>query len=275
MTTITSATPAGQKVTDTAIALASQFMQNTGGNILDSGGFYGRQYQRLNDAATSSGLSGAEYMLSRPEAHIRLSKPYKDGNSALNWVLADTFHVLNRHLTYSPEETELLRGFEENNPEEDDIAGKFSEFRGDYMETAYTYNYDNMFSTDFVYWTYEIDFETYVIISTHNGCDARTGFSQTKIYKYNGEFDYFNFSIELFFETFLTSCAGAIEIPTTARGDGFYVSFNSNRNSIYRSDIEDEIEELPILCENGYVVSDPLNVLTSKIDKVSVSLEIY
>ena len=65
------------------------------------------------------------------------------------------------------------------------------EIRRDGYDGGYTYNNENDLSQDFVWDSLLVDGEQYVFIQTHNGCDARGGFSTPVVAAVNDENFYF------------------------------------------------------------------------------------
>lgn len=160
-----------------AESLAAQFTEDTGRHILDSGGAYGRGFERL------AGMTAADFE-SLPA--VTVDRDYGD-------VSVSLFHVLREHLDVTPDTLELTREFRayvESTPEGEgyyNTAHTVEEFldgigasRG---HTDNTYNYDTLADGVVQYVEFKLGDTDYVALSTHNGADVRGGYSDFVIYR--------------------------------------------------------------------------------------------
>lgn len=176
----------------TEIALAEMLTENTGRHFLDSGGAYGRAWERNRAAA---GNNPVEYFRNRPEIW--------QGWRGEEWATVDVFHYLAERLEYSPKLTRAFRMFVYANPKRYLNAGSedmetflaagesrgWFDLSGDHFG-GYTYNHENALSQDIVYQTFTVNDENpfdlwgeFVAISIHGGCDARGGFTDWRIFE--------------------------------------------------------------------------------------------
>ena len=186
-------------MTPTQSRLLGQLCENTGTDILDSGGSSGRMWQRnagrdlfaepcatYDDRWSGDGwldvtLSTAHYLSARLDV-TRISE-----------ALTRTFHGYvdadwqngRRYDDHSQRYTNSICTLEEW-IDSDERIDNHSEFGG----SGNTYNDDSRLSQNFQWKMLTYDDIDYVAISTHNGADARGGYSDIVIYEMDG-WDYF------------------------------------------------------------------------------------
>lgn len=181
--------------------------ESTGEHMLDSGGAYGRHWQR-NQKKSFKDFKNA------PVYSFELES-YKD-NKKIDFVdcTKSLFHHLNESLEYSERETKNLNDWINENPYHwadnregranclPDIEEYFERFEGT-PNCCYTYNDENILSQDFQFVhsgnIYDSDL---IALSIHNGCDARGGFTDYKMFRcdWDALLDYNRFTISAFLE---------------------------------------------------------------------------
>jgi hypothetical protein len=135
--------------------------QHTGRSILDSGDFYGRHYERP---------------LPKKPILVSCDKERKEFNVSISTVafLEEHFEI----------DTELTKEFRLIDKNLDEAMEVFAKRHGlGHVQSDNTYNHENDLSQDFQFtilsesadWCY--DEEALWVISTHNGCDIRGGYS--------------------------------------------------------------------------------------------------
>ena len=154
--------------------------ESTGEHFLDSGGAYGRHWQRnqkksLNDF--------------KNEKYITFDNDYDIATKSL-------FHHLTESLTFNSKLTNKLNNWikKDKYHYSDNPKGRCNDlesveqFMSEFIYpdrkiyTNYTYNEDNVLSQD-IQFIYSEIYETDIIaLSIHNGCDARGGFTDYKIF---------------------------------------------------------------------------------------------
>ena len=149
---------------------------STGTHILDSGGAYGRHFER-NQKRTldfNEGLKLDDWGVTIP-IHIFMDTMFE---------LDDNTKMFNRLL--SKEYFWVQEAFEhlESLGYDLDISG----YGGSQADN--TYNSDNDLSQDFQYQLFEYDGEYYCLFQLHNGCDIRGGYTNTVVWKV-ADIDYF------------------------------------------------------------------------------------
>lgn len=196
--------------------------QNTGTHILDSGGAYGRHWERNQKHTLTDFKESPDIVYS---AHV-----YRDGELSLD-VTKSLFHHLVNNLNYEEYVDKLFHRFvdiyikefyEYWDDERNCGYGDFDwnkamkcfcelvrkdrkgnrqwiswEFEGEEW-SGYTYNDENILSQDFVYDV----MGGWVFIQSHNGCDARGGFSWPHLFQLKD--DVFNL---LNFNDYTVSCS--------------------------------------------------------------------
>lgn len=193
MTTQTIDTPTelDSPATPTEIAVVELLTENTGTHILDSGGAYGRNWER------NQGKAVADY---RAEPAARLD--YAE------YVTLSLFHWLVARLDYDPHADRVFRLWTElDDPEHDTpwlvsaerfaarvVTGdpdndRWASYPGQYLSgVTNSYNHEDALSQtiQFVVYTDPRDDETYVLLQVHGGCDVRGGYTAPKVFRTNG-----------------------------------------------------------------------------------------
>ena len=124
------------------------------------------------------------YFESRPEVDLERCEPYP---------LLDVFHFLSERLELATEADAAFREWATTGDRSDEswlaCASGWPEHLGVRGSTGYTYNYENALSQDVHYTVYEHEDETYAVVSIHNGCDARSGFTTPRVFLDSSGFD--------------------------------------------------------------------------------------
>ena len=153
--------------------------ESTGEHFLDSGGAYGRHWQRnqkksLNDFKNEDYLTHDKYNCTYKSLfhHLNESLIYdsKLTNKLNNWIKKDKYH-------YSDNPKGRCNDLESVEQFMSEII-----YPDKKVNCHYTYNEDNVLSQD-IQFIYSEIYETDIIaLSIHNGCDARGGFTDYKIF---------------------------------------------------------------------------------------------
>lgn len=169
-------------------AIAEMFTESTGAHMLDSGGAYGRSWERNQSGAEAAG-SAVEYFKSRPEVEFRFH------DDEFDYLTIDGFHWLTKNVEYDPE---LQARFEAYAAESDEPwlvdMEEFMEAENDRdSRIVNTYNFDTPLNETFqwVEWRDEYG-DTLVLLSYHGGCDVRGGYTKPRAFRvledYMGDF---------------------------------------------------------------------------------------
>ena len=180
--------------------LAEMLTENTGRHMLDSGGAYGRAWERNKDRDIESFKSEPESVL---EARV-----YSYGDSEPSAELGVThsvFHFLSQCLEY---DAKLDRKFDRfcDRPENKDsgylelmqefpayafpgesVGGIYGDSSG--PVTVNTYNGEDLLSQAIQYCYWEIDGEGYALLQIHGGCDVRGGYTRPRAFRADIEGD--------------------------------------------------------------------------------------
>jgi hypothetical protein len=188
------------ELTATQQSILDQLCENTGTHFLDSGGSSGRAWQRnaghnlfaapdavFNDQWSGDGyldvtISTAHYLDARIDV-TRVSRALT--RTFRNWVNKDW----ENGRRYGDHDQRYSNGGGTMYEwiEDDDRIETHPEFGGG----GYTYNDENRLSQDFMWNMFAYNDIEYVAISTHNGADARGGFSDWVVYEMDGGWDCF------------------------------------------------------------------------------------
>lgn len=189
------------ELTDAERPLYTMFTENTGRHFLDSGGAYGRAWQRNRRRDLRADAQGhLEFFIS---------------GRRFEYVSISTYHFLEQRVVYNERLDGIFQQWRKRKSVEgdrlpDQMIGfpvwlkkmlpkaRFRSPFGEEMDKPtyiYTYNEENVLSQDFQFTAFEVDHTEYVIISLHNGADARGGLTEPKFFELNGRsewsiFDY-------------------------------------------------------------------------------------
>ncbi len=154
------------KVTLTEKKLVALLKQNTGSHFLDSGGAYGRHWER-NQARTFQ---------DEPDASVE----FWAGDSP-NFTL-NLFHYLRGRIQYNARLHRSFHAWEHRAANEDKnwmqcMEEYVAERTGQTPTVYYSYNWENNLSQDiqFVRWDDPVFGPDCCLLQIHNGCDARSG----------------------------------------------------------------------------------------------------
>jgi hypothetical protein len=161
----------------TSEVIAMMMQENTGTHPLDSGGSNGRKWQQL---------AGVD-MDKLPEA-IFDEYGYKQS----------MYHYLSDHLRYNKEFTESYHEYDKQFPDTHYVATLSDWFdeHPEYtvIESNNTYNFETTLDGIFQYWRFEdANGDEHIVLQTHNGADARGGYSKPFIFDYRAD-DYHEFA---------------------------------------------------------------------------------
>lgn len=151
---------------NTKQVIAAMLTENTGRHILDSGGAYGRHWERNSGMTVDMWDATASASIDR-------------------WGCIDisTYHYLVDRLEYAPELDAMFQEFAgtSTEPHWADIQN-WLESLGLTFTSWNTYNGEDFLSQVIQGATFEYADEWYVILHTHNGADVRGGYSTPHIF---------------------------------------------------------------------------------------------
>lgn len=153
-------------MTETSAVLAGMFTENTGTHMLDSGGAYGRGWQR------NQGKIEQDF-LDAPAAYWNYGPTLS------------TFHYLNNNLTFSPVMDRLFSIFTVDSEESyfADVDAFAKHMAGNNYHTFNSYNWETFLDT-VVQWTeFEYNNITYILLSVHGGADVRGGYTRARVFE--------------------------------------------------------------------------------------------
>lgn len=163
-------------MSETSAVLATMLKENTGKSFLDSGDFYGRNWQRNQGRDFQSEESVI------PDICICRNDDYGDFSITIN-----VYHYLTAVLEYSSEYQNKFESFlQENDPNNDwywlQCMEKFAESLGSDWFTENTYNSDSSLSQILQYTCILLDDCNLFLLQIHGGCDARGGYTSPKCF---------------------------------------------------------------------------------------------
>lgn len=174
---------ATKTIDPTASVLAGMLTENTGTHMLDSGGAYGRAWQR-NQGQTIETLEAA------PLVHL----DFWDGE--LEGITIDVFQFLKECLEYDEDLDAKFQAYAETQPDEgwmticDDFMGELKDV-GELVSGLYgdgdpwwtnTYNSEDALSQTLQYLFFTLDDEEFVLLQIHGGADVRGGYTTPRVF---------------------------------------------------------------------------------------------
>lgn len=186
-------------ITETERQLAAMLTENTGRHMLDSGGAYGRNWER-NRRLTTEGVPAdrltADGARKRP-APVADAEVFRDRPAATldkyGCITVDVFHYLAGRLEYMPGETEAFLDWAREDERAGEawlpLMGEWAELSGIERPDGFnTYNWENHLSQvcqgeaiclpgD------DPAFPTGVLLQIHGGCDVRGGYTAPKVFR--------------------------------------------------------------------------------------------
>lgn len=158
------------QITETDRVLADMLTENTGSHMLDSGGAYGRNWER------NQGLTAQAFM-EAPEVQVS------------QWGISlDLFHYLRQRLEFMPDIQQVFDDFAEL-PENKDthwygLMGEWRElYPTDWLGGFNSYNGECLLSQTIQGEYFDYEGETYLMLQIHGGCDVRGGYTAPKIFR--------------------------------------------------------------------------------------------
>lgn len=168
-------------------ALIAMLQENTGRHMLDSGGAYGRHWERNQKIPSTIKAWDA-----RPPSYYE-ADIYSHGLEILVYI--DLYHHLERSLTYEPAMTRGYWQFDAKHPDDtwNETMEAYCKLKGWEYEHVdfghgYTYNEENSLNQDFVWHCIRTDHGEFVFIQIHGGCDARGGFTKPRLFSYDPDY---------------------------------------------------------------------------------------
>lgn len=176
------------KPTKTQKRLIAILTENTGRHFLDSGGAYGRNWER----------NQKRNFLSEPGVTVDCY------NGSISGIYISLFRYLDKFLGVTAESEHLnkelkkalKKGYEADKYEleimEDFVALMDNgEGYNTNINAVNTYNYETVLSQNIQYCTFQTDNGTFIALQVHGGCDARGGYTTPQIFEITGDMDYF------------------------------------------------------------------------------------
>lgn len=174
--------------------LREMLTENTGTHMLDSGGAYGRHWQRNQGEDFEKHPEVRVEWGIWPEPEGRWAREHPDQRARIEMIVTlDLYHFLAERLEYDAERTAEFDKIAEEFPNEpwlgvaDIWAERYAERHGvDEARTVNTYNYESHLSQVIQYTAVESDEGSelhLVALSIHGGCDVRGGYTRPRIFR--------------------------------------------------------------------------------------------
>lgn len=172
-------------------AIQEMLVENTGRHFLDSGGAYGRNWERNQ---------GRDFE-SEPAATLDV-RYCGEGQDFRPDVTLNVYHWLRQNTADAPEMDSLYQAFADKRREDDYELSIMESFvktlgaRGLYGDsqplTVNTYNGDCLLSQTLQFVYFETDDDAYVLLQVHGGCDVRGGYTDARVFRCDDSIFYFS-----------------------------------------------------------------------------------
>lgn len=171
------------KLSTTDRILIKMLTENTGRHMLDSGGTYGRNWERNQKrdflAEPTTTFAVREYQ-GKPEFEIT----------------HNVFHWLRDRLDYDARLTATFKRFckktANKNKYDLELMEDFAELRrddpGESVQTVNTYNGEDLLSQTLQYTLFRYNHDEYVLLQIHGGCDVRGGYTTPRVFRVMEEY---------------------------------------------------------------------------------------
>jgi len=162
--------------------LAAMLTENTGRHMLDSGGAYGRNFER------NKGKIVADF---RAAPEVNVDRWERNGHDVVEYITIDLFHFLSDRLSYDAEFDAELHAFSMEPERADEswftcldewVESRGFEWEGGPPITVNTCNGDNSLSQVIQYTMFSHDDDPYVALMVHGGCDYRGGYTAPRVF---------------------------------------------------------------------------------------------
>jgi hypothetical protein len=158
-----------KEITQTDEILVGMLTENTGTHMLDSGGAYGRHWERNQGRDIQSFIDAPEVEVS--EYGISL----------------DLFHFLRERIQFVPELQEMFDEWANSEENKNELWYPLidqwcEDHKSEYYGGFNSYNDDNFLSQTIQGNFFEYDDGTYLILQIHGGADVRGGYTAPKIF---------------------------------------------------------------------------------------------
>jgi hypothetical protein len=158
---------------NTREAIHAMLTTNTGAHMLDSGGAYGRNWERNASKSLDDFITG----------------PYSwmDNYGCLTISL---FHHLDAAVDFEAAMDAEYLAFTHNSSDShlEDISNWIEHIGGTEIYSDNSYNHESALSQVIQYTVYEFDGEQYVALQIHQGCDVRGGYTRPWIFSLSDEY---------------------------------------------------------------------------------------
>ena len=167
---------------NTREALSGMFKEKTPTSILDSGGAYGRHFEK----------NQGRNFTKEPDGQVEVEN---DGEVGLSM---SSYAYLNGHTEYAEKLDHDFNAFAHLRDNEEDAWEKVIErwikkIGAKLVGSGNTYNNDTLLSQDYQTHTFEKDDIFYTLLQIHGGCDIRGGYTAPKVFELGDEDAYHSF----------------------------------------------------------------------------------
>lgn len=189
--------------TQTEKRIAEMLTENTGAHILDSGGAYGREWQRNRKVADFREQPNPVVEMHAPHYYRDYEGKKRRAGAEIS-VSYSIFHYLANFLELTEDAKELQRRFEEYAEQPDNrnvgwlaLMEEFLEqlheenIDSEVYQTTNTYNYESILHGTLQYGLIELEDVAYILLQIHGGCDVRGGYTKPQFFRLYDK-DYFH-----------------------------------------------------------------------------------
>jgi hypothetical protein len=158
---------------NTREAIHAMLTTNTGRHMLDSGGAYGRNWERNAAKSLDDFITG----------------PYSWMDS-YGCLTISLFHHLDSALSFEADTDAAYQAFTSGSEDShlEDISNWIEHIGATEIYSDNSYNHESALSQVIQYTVYDFDGEQYVALQIHQGCDVRGGYTRPWIFSLSDEY---------------------------------------------------------------------------------------
>ncbi len=223
-------------------------IENTGRALCDSGDHYGRHYERNQLRTVQDFIK---------DSQVWFEPDFKEDEKAdsLPSPTVSVFHYMSEALELDGLARKVNEFIDENDDDIETLKPFFESLGLSVQDDGWnTYNGDCNLSQTLQGWNVNLvgnesnfEFPEYVLISTHNGCDVRGGYSTAKLFKASEDYEYFTGNPSVY-----TSIKAKKQIP-------------ENQVNLLDHDAEPEVDQYELdTSYDGYSLSDGTGEIPSE-----------
>lgn len=168
------------RTVDSGEMLAAMMVEDTGTHMLDSGGAYGRAWEKHRKQVGEAEVTPLEFFTAQPRITV---------DTSWSSITASTFHFWKDRLEYCPDIDDAFYEW----AEQEDSGSPWIEDLDDWLDMleldthptgwVNTYNEESLLQDVCMIQAFEVEGSGFIALSIHGGCDVRGGYTKPRIFR--------------------------------------------------------------------------------------------